>query len=93
MKINNVIDSVITILDRLQNIQHNTERRIAFEIKKAKRKFIFFFSQIMLILFGMLLLVTGIILFLTRFFQADLVIIIFGCVLLYVALMMHVFKK
>jgi len=93
MAIGNIIDGIIKILDKIRQLQNNAETKIALEIKKIKRMLMLTLFETAFYLIGGSLLVAGLILFLTRFFPADLVIIFFGLLILVIALLVGFTKN
>ena len=86
MNINNMIDSAIRLIENLQRFRHDTEKMVYRSIRRAKRRALAMALQIVLYLFGAVLIVAGGILFLSRYFSIDMVLLVSGVVIVFISL-------
>ena len=70
----------------------DVEKTIEYKIDKLRRKFFRTIITLFFILLSLSFLITGIVLFFTRFFPKDLVFVGAGVILLYIALMFKLVK-
>lgn len=70
----------------------NINRKIAHQIHKAKRKFVRSIIELFLFLVGVLFLLIGLVLLLSRFFPLEYVLLVFGAIILYLALLVQKLK-
>jgi hypothetical protein len=93
MKFSNILDSAVNLLDRFQIFQFEVQKQIAAEMKRVQRRIMLKLYQALLFGVGMLLLLAGGIVFLSRYFPSDLVILGSGLIIIYVALMIGMIKR
>jgi hypothetical protein len=91
-KMKGFLDGVNAGMGKADKMVDKIMNKIEFRINKVKKKMLSGLLQIGFVLVGMLLLILGLILFLTRFFNLDLILIVAGLALLYVAVMLSWMK-
>lgn len=92
MKIIDMIDDVIRMLDRLQRFKQESMVAVERKVKRTKRKIMLGAFQGLLYALGGIVFVVGIVLYLTRFFSLDYIMLVLGALLIYVAIMMKVMR-
>ena len=69
------------------------ERRIERAIKRLQKRLMIGLLEITFLIFGIILLIGGIIVFLTRFVSLDIILVVTGLILLYSAFLIKLSQK
>lgn len=93
MKISHLINNVIELLDKYQQIRDKTKKQIKTEYKKIQKKIIASIIQGLLYCLAISLIIAGIIIFLTRFFSLELVFLGIGLILIYIATLLKFYYQ
>lgn len=93
IQISKMIEQVFNLIDGLDSLKRNTERKIKYEIRRAKRNLVLYLIQTTLMGIGVLLILAGVIIFITRFFPVEFVLLGVGLVITYLAFIIKIMKR
>jgi hypothetical protein len=84
---------MIHFLDRLEGIKKSTGKRIDDKFRLLKREVLSFFLALEFMIISLIMVTTGVIILLTRWFPIDLVLIVSGILILYVLMLLKLAKR
>jgi hypothetical protein len=93
MEITKIIHSIISLLDKFQEVKYTAKRELYVEFTRLKKKLAIKLFQTFFYCIALGLLITGLIIFFARFFPLDAVFIGIGLISAYVASMLHLYYK
>lgn len=93
MKISEIINWIIGAVDKIEQTMISTETGIKRKIAKTRKEILNFFLVSLSYFLGLVMMVTGIVLFFSRFFSLDLVLIFGGATILYIIFLFKMLKR
>lgn len=85
MNISNLIDSIVNLIDRFQQVKQNAKKELAIEINRIKKKIMITIFQSFFYCTALALIIASIIIFFANFLALEIVFLGMGLILLYVA--------
>ncbi len=93
MNISNIINSIVSLLDKFQEIKSNARRELYVEFNRLKRKLVVAIFQSFFYCVAVGLILASAIIFFARFFALEAVLLGVGLVLVYVAAMLKYYYR
>ncbi|MFT4309287.1 MAG: hypothetical protein ACMXYL_02270 [Candidatus Woesearchaeota archaeon] len=92
-EINSFIKGVFEAAETVRQGIDDTQRKIEYTIKKFQKRLLIMIIEAMMFFIGGIILLIGILLYLSRFVSMDILLIITGSLLLYTAILIKLFRR
>lgn len=93
MQINKIINSIVLLLDKFQDIKNNAKKEVIIEFNRLKRKLAIKIFQIFFYCLAISLILASIIIFFSRLFALDAVLFATGLILIYISFLLKFYYK